>query len=144
MTIRETTIQVGALTALIFAFLSTSWLLGFFPTKQDLISATTRNPIGFTELYFENSTNLPKYAVFREKFAFQFTVHSLESHDKEYRYEAYALNGDTKLQLGNGTFSLKDNESKTITISTTELTQVRQKIVVELLDNHQIISFWIN
>ncbi len=110
--------------------------------KEAIVLATTVKPETFTELYFEDHSNLPKAIIRRKEYSFVFTVHNLEHQDMEYPYAIYLQRGDQKTILNQGTFSLKYDEFKSINEGFGPLKNLRSNIVVELLNKNQIISFW--
>lgn len=106
--------------------------------------ATTVKKEAFTELYFEDHLNLPKQVASSQEYSFQFTLHNLEDKNMKYRYEVYLDIGDEKLFLDKGTIFLKNNEYKTTQeIFTKNGSLYKGKIVVNLINKNQQISFWI-
>ena len=76
-------------------------------------------PLGIeplTELYFENHTALPKNIFLDKNYDFSFTVNNLEYQDVEYNYivEAYDVNNTLLFEINKGSFTLANNESRTI------------------------------
>jgi hypothetical protein len=76
-------------------------------------------PLGIeplTELYFENHTKLPAKAFVNTTYNFSFTTHNLEYQDVEYNYaiNAYDTNDTQLFEIEHGSFTLSNNESKTI------------------------------
>jgi len=104
--------------------------------------ATTKLPETFTELYFENHSNLPSTIERQKIYTFSFTVRNLENRDMTYPYEVYVLRGDTREVVDQGVLSVRNNENVTITESIGPLKKTRKKVVVELTQKKQIISFW--
>ena len=77
-------------------------------------------PLGIeplTELYIENHTSLPINVFLGKMYNFSFTTHNLEYQDVEYNYtvKAYDVDGTLMFNLSSGSFTLANNESKTIT-----------------------------
>jgi hypothetical protein len=106
--------------------------------------ATASQSEPFTELYFEDHLTLPSKVIPKKIYTFKFTIRNLEEQDIVYPYDVYALTGDTKLMIDNGNTTIKKGESNTIQeIFTTENTFPKTKIVVELKNKKQQISFWI-
>lgn len=112
--------------------------------KEALILATVAKPETFTELYFENHLFLPNKVTLSEKNSFKFTIHNLENKDMDYPYEVYIdTNGEKKIIYTNSAF-VKNTEYKTIPVDFIITTQVqRAKVVINLINKNQQISFWI-
>lgn len=98
----------------------------------------------FTELYFEDSANLPSVVVPKHPYLFQFTLHNLEGKNMEYPYEVYVEIGQERLILDKGTVFLNKNAYATIpeNFATTNVWP-RSEIVVNLINTNQQIDFWI-
>jgi len=107
--------------------------------------ATTKKPETFTELYFADHLNLPKDTTLDKENKFKFTLHNLESKEMTYPYEVYIDSNGEKQMVGQGSVNLKQDEYKTIEESYT-LTQPikRAQVIVNLIDKHQQIDFWID
>ena len=76
-------------------------------------------PLGIeplTELYIENHTSLPVNVFLNKNYNFSFTTHNLEYQDVEYNYviNAYDVNNTLLFEIDNGTFTLANDESKTL------------------------------
>jgi len=115
------------------------------PDIMEMITlATTVKPETFTELYFEDHTNLPKDTVLYEEKKFKFTVHNLEYKTMAYPYEVYIDFAGEKQMIDEGSVTLKQDQFKTIeeNYTLTYPTQ-RVKIVVNLINKNQQITFWI-
>jgi len=112
--------------------------------KEWLVLLFEVKPEPLTELYFENHLDLPEKVNAMEKNSFSFTIHNLENEDMEYSYNVYFdINGEKKI-IKSGTVSLKNDEyGKTDVEYTVPLTSERVKVVVDLADMDQEISFWI-
>ncbi len=136
-------ITVGFFIALvIFAF-------GFF-NKQYIIDKLNQykllpQPEPFTELYFEDHLKLPQVYKTNANNSFRFTVHNLEYKTYTYDYYIKAIASDSARIISKGSFTLKNDESKTIKerISTEEANQ-RTKILIDLDNKKQSIHFWVN
>lgn len=133
--------------ALVFAILTVVIVAGAYTYRSaaykqlDAFKLIPR-PERFTELYFENHTNLPKTKVKNETIFFSFTVHNLEGKDMQYPYVVYFKNnyGTTTVEKS-GAF-VKDNEYKTITESYTfKSNSPQETLYVELTDKHQELHF---
>lgn len=108
--------------------------------------ATTIQPERFTELYFEDHLNLPKDAIPNKQYNFRFTVHNLEYRDTTYNYETYIDENGKKISIDQGSFTLKQDQFKTIPQTYTITTSLqRSEVVVNLTNkNNQQIDFWIS
>lgn len=115
--------------------------------------AITQKQESFTELYFENHTELPvllaapnQYSWYKNSstylYTFSFTIHNLENKDMLYRYEVYSFeNGRNTIDQGE--VFIKNNESKTITENfTLPRDYTRTKVIVNLINKNQHLSFW--
>lgn len=122
----------------------TDYAKGFSVIKEAIIMATTVKPETFTELYFENHTQLPDKVTRLQKYSFSFTIHNLEYQDMEYPYTVYLQRDNEKTILTHGSVSLKQDESKTIENTIGPFKNLRTKIVVELTNKNQIISYWLD
>lgn len=111
--------------------------------KEAIALATTVKPETFTELYFENHVNLPKDIKRFEQYKFTFTIHNLENKDMDYLYIVYLQRDDEKTIIYKDRVYVKNNEFKSIEKTIGPLKNLRSKIVVELVDKNQKISFWI-
>lgn len=99
-------------------------------------------PERFTELYFENHTNLPKTIVKNETISFSFTIHNMEGKDMEYPYVVYFKNNYGTTTVEKNTALVKDNEYKTITESYTfKSASAQETLYVELTDQRQELRF---
>jgi hypothetical protein len=135
----ETPILLLFLALGIFSFVKSN------PAIMNMITlATTVKAETFTELYFEDHTNLPKDTNLYEEKTFKFTVHNLEYKTMTYPYEVYIDFEGEKQMIDEGSISLKQNQYKTIEESylLTYPTQ-RVKIIVNLINKNQQIDFWI-
>ncbi len=103
---------------------------------------TTIQPERFTELYFEDHDNLPKMIHQNGNYRFIFTIHNLESRDMEYRYQIYSESLYEKTILSHNTVKIKDKNFQSINATMNSLKPVRTRIGVELLDQNQLIDFW--
>jgi hypothetical protein len=110
--------------------------------KGAITLATTHKPEAFTELYFENSVNLPKIITDKKVYSFAFTVHNHENKNFDYSYIVYIQNSKSKAFLDQGHFILKNNESKTIDEDFGPLLNVKDEVIVQLVDKNQQIDFW--
>jgi hypothetical protein len=98
----------------------------------------------FTELYFENSTTLPKKIPDGRIVYFSFTIHNLEGKNVDYHYSVYLQDELGHIvTIDNRTQSLKDNESKTILESYRfdSVNHPKETIFVSLPELNQDIHF---
>lgn len=97
----------------------------------------------FTELYFNNHTNLPKKPAIKETITFSFAIHNLEGKDKEYPYAVYSKNDKYgTINIDQRAVLVKDNEEKIITEKYTSNSNTdKETIFVELIDQRQEIHF---
>lgn len=128
-------------------------LLGFFifqicksnPSISEAISlATTVKPETFTELYFENHNQLPNTISQGQTYTYSFTIHNLENKDMEYHYAIYGQRNGQKVFEDFYTINIKKDEFKTINDTVGPLKNLQTKMVVELTDQNQQISFLMN
>src|SRR5579862_8331355 len=87
--------------------------------KQQIIDQLNKwkllpQPETFTELYFNNSTNLPSYVKQNQQIKFAFTVHNLEYKTYTYPYEIYLEQNNEKTEIKKSNFTLNQNQYKTI------------------------------
>jgi len=131
---------------LIFVICSVIGLVKFInipsSIKETFALATTIKPETFTELYFEDHLNLPKMIERHTEYSFVFTVHNVESKDVDYPYVVYLQRDNQKIILDQGNLNLKDNEYKSVKEDFGPLKILGLKIVVELVNENQNISFW--
>ncbi len=113
--------------------------------RTHVVLATTVQPETFTELYFEDHTNLPSETILFYDNRFKFTIHNLEHKDMSYPYEVYFDWDGTHKTIATGTAFLSHDESTTIDVGFILNEPIaRQKIVVELIGLNQQIHFWLN
>lgn len=96
-------------------------------------------PDRFTELYFPDSTRLPRAG---ESLAFAFTVRNREGRPMSYPYAVYLASGSRKLLLGSGALTLQADESRVVAGTYVLGTfDPGASIRVELPDQRQEIHF---
>jgi len=110
--------------------------------KEAIVLATTRKPETFTELYFEDHTNLPNTITRWKQYSFVFTLHNLEYQDMDYSYEVYLQRDDQKIVIEKGELQLRNDEFKSVEVKFGPLKNIRSKVVVELTNKNQPIHFW--
>jgi hypothetical protein len=104
-------------------------------------------PEQFTELYFQNSSNLPRETIANEPISFAFTIHNVESTSTVYPYVVYFQASDgtntTPVVFTTGLVTLADNASTTITVTHTFASaSTTGEVVVDLPSlNDQSIDF---
>lgn len=112
---------------------------------NDLALATTNKPEDFTETYFDNHTQLPETVTKGQTITFSFTTHNLENKQFTYPYKVYVDDNGTQTLIDQGTFTLENNQYKTLPESYTFIKSVgKVKMVVELTSLQQQIFFWLN
>lgn len=120
----------------------------YFKTNKTFILAKTSNPETTeikTDFYFENKDNLPKEAFTNTDYTFSFTVHNQEDKQVVYPYEVYIDIDGYKMPLDEGSISLQQDESQTISETyTIPLPIIKAKVVVYLKNINKSIDFPIN
>lgn len=119
------------------------YLIGSPWINQTLATAMSVKQDTFTELYFENHTQLPKLVDANKNYTYKFTIHNKTGNDITYTYSVYYDINGVKYFLDNNTALIKNGGYKSIQevfIPTSTLPRV--KIVVELVNIHQQIAFW--
>ena len=118
--------------------------LSFIPGVRNSITlATTVKPEPFTELYFEDHSDLPKVNQINKVYSFKFTVHNLEYKNMNYPYEVYMKVNGYKIPIDSGNFTLKQDEYKTLKEEIASQVQLQNtKVVVNLVNKNQQIDFW--
>lgn len=100
-------------------------------------------PQTFTELYFEKPESLPSSTTSNQPIRFMFIVHNLEAADYRYIYEVSVI-ANTRQVVDSGNALVKNNQY----YARGELFYLaksprEQKIVVDILNINQSISFWV-
>lgn len=100
-------------------------------------------PERFTELYFNNHTNLPKQISEGETISFSFVIHNLEGKSWQYPYSVFFISQDGQItNIEEATVTLSDGEYKTIEESyTSALADNNGEIFVELQQPKQELHF---
>lgn len=100
-------------------------------------------PERFTELYFLNSSFLPRETVAKQQMAFAFVIHNVEGVTTTYPYAAYFEYPDgSKTSLQGGIVSLANNASTTISVTHTfRSSNLTGEVVVNLTSLNQQIDF---
>ena len=132
---------IGALELLVCAYL----YLRINPTIINTLTlATTIKPQPFTEVYFQNHTQLPTIVLPGRQYSFTFTIRNHENKDMEYPYDMYIEQDGEKQYIDHNSVTLKNNESITIQegfLFTKPLT--RAKVAISLLNKNQQVDFLI-
>jgi uncharacterized membrane protein len=112
--------------------------------RNTITLATNAQTEPFTELYFQNHTQLPQNILPNRQYTFTFTIHNHENQDKQYSYDVYIDDNNTKHYLDHNTITLKNNATITIQESFL-LTQpiAKAKVIINLTDKNQQIDFLI-
>lgn len=107
-----------------------------------LVVAVKNKPTeGFTELYFEDHTNLPKFS--DGNIEFTYSIHNLENKDYTYYVEiAVERDGKEKEVLDNQKYTLSNNETKTVNAKINVADFKKAKVIVTLKEKDQEIHFW--
>ena len=101
-------------------------------------------PEVFTELYFKDAANLPTSATSNQVIKFAFVIHNLEATNYLYAYEVFVIASDTTHIVDSGNVFVKNNQYYVKNEKFNLMnSQGRQEVVVELLNLHQSIDFWI-
>ncbi len=101
-------------------------------------------PERFTELYFNNSSNLPRATVAKKPISFSFGIHNVEATTTVYPYEVYFVdNTGYRVNFTSGTVTLASDASTTISVSYTfQSSNLTGEVVVNLPSlNNQSIDF---
>jgi len=101
-------------------------------------------PEKFTELYFNDSANLPNSATNNQVISFAFVIHNLEATDYLYVYVVSVNANGTRQVVDSGSVLVKNNQyyvkDEKINLMNSP---GRQEVVVELTNIRQSIDFWI-
>ena len=105
---------------------------------------TTNTSEAFTELYFEDHTNLPSEIKLGDNNQFSFSIHNLEQKTKTYTYQVSLINEDGTSQiLDSSSISLNNNETVTVKESLNIKEAFGSAEVLVQLDSGEEIHFWI-
>jgi len=101
-------------------------------------------PLGIeplTELFIENHTKLPVNIFLNKSYNFSFSVHNLEYQDVLYNYtvNAYDVNNTLIKEIGKGSFTLANNESKT-TLVNYKFDDSFERAKIEVVINKNLIG----
>ena len=112
--------------------------------KKAINLATTIQPETFTELYFENHNQLPTTIIRFQIYPYSFTIRNLENKDIEYHYKISGQRNNQTIFEDYYTINIKKGETKTINDTVGPLKNLQTKIIIELIDQNQQISFLMN
>jgi len=104
-------------------------------------------PEKLTELYFDNSSNLPTTYTPGQNQIFSFTFHNIEYVTVDYHYVVIEMNQTTgqSQTLTTGFDKLVQNQFKTVNVDTTLIDLgPRVEIVVSLPNVNESIDYWVN
>jgi len=111
------------------------------PIKDFFITSFTRRPERLTELFFTDPSQLPTTFVDAQSLSVRFVIRNHEGHLETYHYRVYA---NTTPKAPVRTASIADGQYQTIGATVTMPTgSDRVQVVVELVDLHQSIHFWV-
>lgn len=106
----------------------------------------TPQPESFTELYFENHSEISRATEINTPQTFSFTIHNHEHKTVNYQYEVYIQDDKTSSvsAIAKESVTLTQDQKKTFPISFLLLTPLeRAKVVVNLINKKQEIHYWI-
>ena len=102
-------------------------------------------PEKLTELYFNNSANLPGSATSNQAISFTFVIHNLETTDYQYVYDVSVNAKGTRHIVDSGDVLVKNNQYY---VKNEKLKLMnspgRQEVVIELINMPESIDFWID
>lgn len=100
-------------------------------------------PEKLTELYFNDSANLPNSTTSKQTIHFSFVIHNLETTDYQYRYTV-SVNADGTRQIVDSGMVVVKNDQYYVKHEqfTVMASPIRQDVVVELTNKRQSIDFW--
>jgi hypothetical protein len=98
----------------------------------------------FTELYFSDAAHLPDAYRPNEPLTLRFRVHNQEGTQTTYHYVVTA-NGVGSRQLTTGSFIVQAGmlHEEAVTVRVPDI-GLREQIAIRLVDQRQVISFWLN
>jgi len=101
-------------------------------------------PEKLTELYFDDSANLPSTAKSNQVINFAFVIHNLETTDYQYIYRVSLIANGMMLLVDSGKVSVKNDQYYVKKEQIRLLSSTGgQEVVVELTNKQQSIHFWI-
>jgi hypothetical protein len=127
---------------LVLAFISNAYRFQIY-NELNYLKLTPQTE-KFTELYFENSSNLPRVSKEGETMFFSFTIDNLEGKDKQYHYSVCLKNESGMTLIDDNTASIKSGESRTINETYTfPVSYPKEILFVELPELNQEIHFFL-
>jgi hypothetical protein len=101
-------------------------------------------PEKLTEIYFNDSANLPGSATSNQVISFAFVIHNLETTDCQYVYDVSVNTNGMRHVVDSGNVLVKNNHYYVINEKFKIMNSPGdQKVVVELTNKQQSIHFWI-
>ena len=117
----------------------------FIPViTKNVAMATATTPDTFSELYFNDHVDLPNTIYDLDTYKFSFSIRNREFKKMTYKYAVYLQRSDEKIILDEGEKTLSNGQLISINETFGPVKNERMKVVVELLDRNQQISFWLN
>jgi len=100
-------------------------------------------PEKLTELYFNNSANLPGHAASNQAISFTFVIHNLETTDCQYVYDVSVNANGARRIVDSGRVFVKDSQYYIKSESFNLMSAPgSQNVTVELTNKRQSIGFW--
>ncbi len=112
--------------------------------SEVLYLSTRRVPENITALYFSEPYNIPTYVTSGEIFEISFVIENLTTTTKEYDYIVYSAVDGVQTMISEDSVKVDPDDKKTISLEASVDNSTRQKVVVEIPEIDQFISFWIN
>jgi hypothetical protein len=101
-------------------------------------------PEKLTELYFNNSADLPDSATRIQTVNFAFVIHNLETTNYQYIFDVYVNANGTRQIIDSGNVLVKNNQYY---VKKEQFNLINssgnQEVVIELINKQQSIDFWI-
>jgi uncharacterized membrane protein len=111
--------------------------------RQAFVLATTKQPEPFTELYFNNTNNLPKLVQDRVAAHFSYEVVNREGRAASYSAEVTLVENGKSESLGKQKLILLDNQSANETVTfTAAKPHETLELIVALPGQNESIHFW--
>jgi len=122
----------------IFFNLNSTFLYNELSTL-DLVPKSER----LTELYFNDSANLPASAQSNQAIQFAFVIHNLEAADYRYIYQVSIITVNTHYIVDRGEVVVKNNQYYVRNERVRLLSPPgKQEVLVELVNKHESIDFY--
>lgn len=112
---------------------------------HELGLATSRQPEPLTELYIDSAEELPTSIPKDEQdLPVVFAIHNMESKTVDYTYRVTFSDGQQTVSAPDGTVTLPDGQSQTITQNIkVPAGTARGEVSVQILNKSQRIHFWL-